>query len=83
MAFFAEAFGLYYTGELEDGYTNPHTLNNRFNTTALGIGLGQKFVTYSQSFSLEFNVGIGRNINPLEFQNTFMYKAGLSIGFRF
>lgn len=81
--FFAEAFALYYTGELDDNYVNPHTLKNRYNTTALGIGLGHKFVTYSQKFSVEFNAGIGRNINPLEYQNTFMYRAGLSIGFRF
>ena len=35
------------------------------------------------NYSVEFNAGIGRNINPLEYQNTFMYRAGLSIGFRF
>lgn len=81
--FFAEVFALYYTGELDDKYANPQTLKNRYNTTALGIGLGHKFVTYSQKFSLEFNAGIGRNINPLEYQNTFMYRAGLSVGFRF
>ena len=81
--FFAEAFGLYYTGMLDDNYRDPDTVKNHYNTTALGIGLGHKFVTYSQKFSLEFNAGIGRNINPLAYQDTFMYRAGLCIGFRF
>jgi len=27
--------------------------------------------------------GLGRNINQQEFQDAFMYRAGLSLGFRF
>ncbi|WFO15273.1 hypothetical protein [Cellulophaga baltica] len=81
--FFAEAFGLYYSGEIDDPEFTGSTLNNRYNTTAIGIGIGHKFATRSQKFTLEFNAGLGRNVNPQEYQNTFMYRAGLSVGFRF
>lgn len=80
--FFAEAFGLYYTGEetLGSGNLSPSA---DYNSVALGLGLGNKWVTRSQRFSLEIFGGFGRNINPEEFQDSFMYRGGLSIGFRF
>jgi hypothetical protein len=80
--FFAEAFGLYYTGEeaLQSGSLSPRA---DYNSMALGLGLGNKWVTRSQRFSLEIFGGFGRNINPEEFQDSFMYRGGLSIGFRF
>ena len=78
--FFAEAFGLYYTGEDDSQAGQP---NNEYNTLALGLGLGNKWVTRSQRFSLEVFGGFGRNISPEDFQDTFMYRAGLSVGFRF
>ncbi len=81
--FFAEAFGLYYTGEEEVQETGPANRARDYNSLALGLGLGNKWVTRSQRFSLEAFAGFGRNINPEEFQDTFMYRAGLSIGFRF
>lgn len=81
--FFAEAFGLYYTGEDEVNTATLGSRNNDYGTTALGLGLGTKWVTRSDRFTLEFNGGIGRNINPRDFQNEFMFRAGLSIGFRF
>lgn len=81
--FFAEAFGLYYTGEEEEGTTNLGGRNNDYSTVALGIGLGNKWATRSQKFILEVNAGLGRNINPEVFQEIFMYRVGLSIGFRF
>ncbi|WP_158974702.1 hypothetical protein [Cellulophaga sp. L1A9] len=81
--FFAEAFGLYYSGEVEDPNYESSSYIERYNTAAIGIGLGHKFATYTQKFTLEFNAGLGRNVNPQEYQNTFMYRAGVSVGFRF
>lgn len=81
--FFAEAFMLYYTGEDDIVETDLGTRNYDYDTTALGLGMGAKWVTRSQRFSLELNGGLGRNINPEDFQSVFMYRAGLSVGFRF
>ena len=81
--FFAEIFGLYYSGELDRQTNNLGPIENTYNTTAIGLGFGKKYVTYSQKFSIELNVGLGRNVNAHEYQDVFMYKAGLSIGFRF
>ena len=81
--FFAEAFGLYYTGEDDSDISQNGGRTYDYNTLALGLGLGNKWVTRSQRFSLEVFGGFGRNINPEDFQDTFMYRAGLSIGFRF
>ncbi|MBM1104882.1 hypothetical protein JQC67_01910 [Aurantibacter crassamenti] len=79
---FAEAFGLYYTGDI-DNTNNLGTRNNDYSTTALGLGLGRKWSTFGQKLTLEISAGLGRNINSKEFQNSFMYRAGLSLGFRF
>ncbi|MGB3151475.1 MAG: hypothetical protein WBB27_12515 [Maribacter sp.] len=81
--FFAEAFGLYYTGENEDLTETLGSRNNDYGTTALGLGLGTKWATRSDRFTIEISGGLGRNINPEDFQNSFMYRAGLSLGFRF
>lgn len=79
---FAEAFGLYYTGEF-DLDNNLGVRNNDYGTTAIGLGLGRKWSTFGEKLTMEVNAGLGRNINPQEFQNPFMYRAGLSLGFRF
>ncbi len=81
--FFAEAFGLYYTGEEDTNSEDLGLRNNDYSTVALGLGLGNKWVTRSEKFSLEVFAGFGRNINPEDFQDSFMYRGGLSIGFRF
>jgi len=81
--FFAEAFGLYYSGKESTDDALLGNQNLEYNTLALGLGLGNKWVTRSQKFSLEVFGGFGRNINPEEFQDSFMYRGGLSIGFRF
>ncbi|MEM9143512.1 MAG: hypothetical protein AAGA86_11035 [Bacteroidota bacterium] len=81
--FFAETFMLYYTGEDQDGTNNGIAFNNTYNTWALGLGLGKKWVTRSQRFTLELHGGLGRNLNPEDFQDSFMYRLGLSVGFRF
>jgi len=81
--FFAEVFGLYYTGEddVEEGELIDRDL--KFSTAALGLGGGHKLVTRSERFSLEFNIGIGRNFNTPDFRSAFMYRGGLSVGYRF
>lgn len=81
--FFAEAFGLYYTGEEDTPSDNLGTRNNDYSTFALGLGVGNKWVTRSQKFTMEFSGGFGRNVNPRDFQDTFVYRIGLSVGFRF
>lgn len=81
--FFAEAFGLYYSGKESTDDALLGNQNLEYNTLALGLGLGNKWVTRSQKFSLEVFGGFGRNINPEAFQDSFMYRGGLSIGFRF
>ncbi len=81
--FFAEAFGLYYTGEDEIKEDDLGIRNNDYSTTAIGLGLGRKWSTYNQKLTFEMYGGIGRNINTQDFQNTFLFRAGLSIGFRF
>ncbi|MFH6603317.1 hypothetical protein ACEZ3G_07510 [Maribacter algicola] len=79
---FAEAFGLYYTGDI-DIEDNLGRRNYDYGTTAVGLGLGRKWSTFGEKLTAEINVGLGRNINPHEFQDSFMYRAGLSLGFRF
>jgi hypothetical protein len=81
--FFAEAFGLYYTGEDKISDNNLGVRNNDYSTTALGLGVGNKWVTQSDKFSMEISAGLGRNINPEDFQDTFMFRGGFSLGFRF
>ena len=80
--FFAEAFGLYYTGE-DDEFGEDDPRNPEYSTVAIGLGLGNKWSTRDEKFTLEAFGGFGRNINPEDFQDTFMYRAGVSIGFRF
>ena len=81
--FFAEAFGLYYTGEDETLDDNLGRRNSDYSTTAIGLGLGRKWSTYNQKLTFEAMAGLGRNVNPQEFQDPFMFRAGLSIGIRF
>lgn len=79
---FAEAFGLYYTGEQEPEEL-PDLGSHNYGTTALGLGLGSKWSTYGDKLTLEVSAGLGRNINPQNFQNSFMYRGSLAMGFRF
>ena len=81
--FFAEAFGLFYTGEDQVPDNDLGVRNNDYSTTALGLGIGNKWVTRSDKFSMEIGAGVGRNFNPEDFQDTFMFRAGFSLGFRF
>lgn len=81
--FFAEVFGLFFSGENEVNTSNLGARTNDYGTTTLGLGIGNKWVTRSDRFTLEIHGGIGRNINPEDFQNAFMFRGGLSLGFRF
>lgn len=81
--FFAEVFGLYYTGE--DEVTEGEVVDRdiHYRTAALGLGGGHKWVTRSERFTVEFHLGLGRNFNTPDFRSAFMYRGGLSVGFRF
>jgi hypothetical protein len=81
--FFAEAFGLYNKGEEEVSDGGEPAVTQRYDSFALGLGVGSKWTTRSQRFALEVFGGLGRNLNPEPFQETFIYRAGLSVGFRF
>lgn len=81
--FFAEAFGLYFSGDKELSNGGTGLINRNYNSFALGLGIGNKWVTRSQKFSLEIYGGFGRNINPEDFQDSFIYRGGLNVGFRF
>lgn len=81
---FVEGFALYYTGEEDIVVEDPSPdFTNNFSTFALGVGVGHKWTTLSDQFSVEFNLGVGRNVNPKDFQEDFIGRAALSIGFRF
>lgn len=80
--FFAEAFGLYFKGRETDQLVDPEP-DFSYNSVALGLGAGSKWATRSQRFTLEVYGGIGRTVNPEDFQDDFIYRAGLNIGFRF
>lgn len=81
--FFAEAFGLYYRGEEKRDENELGSRDINYSTAAIGIGVGNKWVTRSDRFTVEANIGLGRNINAADFQNPFIFRAGLSVGFRF
>ena len=81
--FFAEAFGLYNKGEEDVSEGSGPSVTQRYNSFALGLGVGSKWTTRSQRFAFEVFGGLGRNLNPEPFQETFIYRAGLSVGFRF
>lgn len=80
---FAELFGIYYTGEEKVESTTLGIRNHDYSTTSIGLGLGHKWATYNQKLTFELYGGMGRNINPEDFQSDFMFRAGLSVGFRF
>lgn len=81
--FYVEAFGLYYTGEHELDENSSNARKIDYSTGAVGLGVGNKWVTRSQRFSLEIGAGLGRNINPEDFQDAFMFRASVSLGYRF
>ncbi|MGB5553795.1 MAG: hypothetical protein WBM83_03985 [Flavobacteriaceae bacterium] len=79
---FVEAFGLFYNGR--NDIANPISINEyNYSTTAIGLGLGRKWSTFGEKLTFELSAGLGRNINPQEFQSTFMFRSGISLGFRF
>ncbi|MBO6605593.1 DUF3575 domain-containing protein [Psychroserpens sp.] len=49
---------------------------------ALGIGVGGKWIT-NNNFVGELSVGVGRNILSSDYDNDFVGKVGITIGYRF
>lgn len=49
---------------------------------ALGIGVGGKWIT-NNNFIGELSVGVGRNILSSDYDNDFVGKVGITIGYRF
>ncbi len=80
--FFAEVFGLYYTGQT-DLELNLGDINYDYSNLAIGLGIGKKWSTFGQKLSMEVYAGIGRNMKEQEFESPFIYRSGLSLGFRF
>jgi hypothetical protein len=76
---FVEVFGLYYTGEDEE----IPTVDQKYTSFALGGSGGVKYVNPSGRFVIEGFGGVGRNLNPKRNQDTFMFRVGLSLGYRF
>lgn len=76
---FVEVFGLYYTGEDDD----IPTVDQKYTSFALGGSGGVKWVNPSGRFVVEGYAGVGRNLNPKRNQDTFMYRWGISLGYRF
>ncbi len=84
--FYAEVFGLYHSGEIEETFSligSSETKVFDYSSFALGLGAGNKWTTRSQRFTFEFNIGFGRNINTIEYQDSFIIRGGLSVGYRF
>lgn len=81
--FFAEAFALYFKGEKAVTSSANITRLENYATPAIGLGAGYKWVTLSNRFIVEINLGLGRNIGQEDFQDKYTYKAGLSLGYRF
>lgn len=79
---FVEAFGLYNTGQ-NDFENNLGVRDFDYSTTALGLGLGKKWSPFAVKLTFEMSARLGRNINSHEFQNTFMFRSVVTIGFRF
>jgi hypothetical protein len=79
---FAEVFGLHYTGQ-NDLESNLGIRDYDNSATAIGLGLGTKWSAFCEKLTFEPSAGPGRNSNFKEFQNTFMFGIGVSIGFRF
>ena len=85
--FFLEGFGLLSSvKENTLALVAGDILVNREETVtdfALGIGLGGKWVTNS-GFIGEVSFGVGRNLfNSDDFNNDFVAKLGISVGYRF
>lgn len=81
---FFEGFGLY-ANRKDPNYTSSSYTQPNYSTFGLGIGGGTKWVNYS-GFTLEASAGVGRNFilpEDASLLRNFIFKAGVSAGFRF
>jgi hypothetical protein len=85
--FFLEGFGMLNSTVENTIYYNdgidPSFSEKTVTDFALGIGLGGKWVT-NKGFIGELSFGVGRNLfNTNEFDDDFVAKASITIGYRF
>ncbi|NHF58786.1 hypothetical protein FK220_005505 [Flavobacteriaceae bacterium TP-CH-4] len=81
--FFAEAFGLYFTGQDDIDEDTLGRRNTDYGATAIGLGFGRKWATFNQKLTFELYGGLGRTITDRDEVDAFLFRGGLSIGFRF
>ena len=86
--FFLEGFGMLNSIKNDTYYfnngTDPTFVEENITDFALGIGLGGKWVT-ARGLTGEINLGVGRNLfnTKEEYDNDFVGKLGITIGYRF
>ncbi|WP_299128333.1 DUF3575 domain-containing protein [uncultured Winogradskyella sp.] len=86
--FFLEGFGLLSTVTLNEitFFNNQgditRTQREKETNFALGIGVGGKWYTKSGLIG-ELSLGVGRNLITSDFNNDFVGKLGVTIGYRF
>ncbi len=88
--FFVEAFGMLNTGEEEFELIifdpNSPVISRQetrdYTDFAIGLSIGGKFVT-QRGFVAELYLGIGRNLLNNSFDQEFVGRGGVSLGYRF
>lgn len=80
--FFVEGFAKYFSGRYAKNNFNLNENSPKFNSTALGLSLGKKWIN-STGFVLEILAGFGRTLGSNETQPAAVFRGDLNIGYRF